>query len=67
MHKQALILLSFLFLLSFGFTANAQGNAGTPTPSDCGPINQARLKELLVQLGHTVKIFLQHPEKRNLK
>ena len=63
MQKQAIILLSFLFLLNFGLTANAQGNAGTPTPSDCGPINQTRLKELLIQLGHTVKDIVTTPGK----
>jgi hypothetical protein len=59
MQKQAVILLSFVF---FGFTSNAQGNAGS-APSDCGPINQSKLKELLVQLGHTPKEIVSTPGK----
>ena len=60
MQKQAVILLSFLF---FDFISNAQGNAGTPTPSDCGPIKQTQLKELLVQLGYTQKELVSTPGK----
>ena len=66
--KKITILLS-LFLLSFCFTipSLAQGNAGGSgtgtTATDCGPINQARLKELLVQLGHTVKDVVTTPGK----
>jgi hypothetical protein len=63
MQKQAIVLLSFLFLLNFGFAGNAQGNAGTPTTSDCGPINQTKLKELLVQLGYTPKDIISTPGK----
>ena len=63
MQKQAILLLSILFLLNFGFTGNAQGNAGTPTPSDCGPINQTKLKEILVQLGYTPKDIISTPGK----
>jgi len=58
MQKQAVILLSFLL---FCFTSNAQGNAGSPT--DCGPINQSKLKELLVQLGYTPKETVSTPGK----
>ncbi len=58
MQKQTIIILSFLF---FGFTGNAQGNAGSS--SDCGPINQSKLKELLVQLGYTPKEIVSTPGK----
>ena len=58
MQKQAVILLTFLL---FCFTSNAQGNAGSPT--DCGPINQSKLKELLVQLGYTPKEIVSTPGK----
>ena len=63
MQKQAILLLSFLFLLNFAITGNAQDNAGTPTPSDCGPINQTKLKEILVQLGYTPKDIIATPGK----
>jgi hypothetical protein len=63
MKKQIIILVSVLFLISFSYTSNAQGNAGTPTPTDCGPINQTRLKEILVQLGHTIKDIVTTPGK----
>ena len=58
MQKQAVILLSFLF---FGIISNAHGNPGSP--SDCGPINQSKLKELLVQLGYTPKEIVSTPDK----
>ena len=61
MQKQALISFLFLFFLSYGFTSNAQGNAGSP--SECGPINQSKLKELLVQLGYTPKEIVATPGK----
>ena len=63
MQKQASLLLSILFLLNFGFTGNAQGNAGAPSPSDCGPIDQTKLKELLVQLGYAPKDIISTPGK----
>ena len=63
MLKQSIHLLSILFLLNFGFTGYAQDNAGTPTPSDCGPINQTKLKEILVQLGYTPKDIISTPGK----
>lgn len=64
MKKITIFLFSFLILLSFCFTvpAIAQGNVGG-SAGDCGPINQARLKELLVQLGHTVKDIVATPGK----
>ena len=63
MQKQAILILSILFLFNFGSTGNAQGNASTPTPSDCGPINQTQLKEILVQLGYTPKDIISTPGK----
>jgi hypothetical protein len=63
MQKQAILLFSILLLLNFGFTANAQDAAGTPIPSDCGPINQTKLKEILVQLGYTPKDIISTPGK----
>ena len=63
MQKQAIFILSILFLFNFGSTSNAQGNAGTPTPPDCGPINQTQLKEILVQLGYTPKDIISTPGK----
>ena len=63
MQKKATVLLSILFLLNFGSAGNAQGNPGTPSLSDCGPINQTKLKELLVQLGYTPKDIISTPGK----
>ena len=63
MKKQFILLFSFLLLLNFSYTVTAQGNAGTSTPTDCGPINQTRLKELLGQLGHTIKDIVTTPGK----
>lgn len=63
MKKPFIFLLSSLFLLHFSFINYAQSSP-TPAPgSDCDPINQARLKELLVQLGHTVKDIVTTPGK----
>jgi len=63
MKKQTIILSSLLFLFSFCLTviSNAQGNAGSP--QDCGPINQSKLKELLIQLGYTPKDLVTTPGK----
>jgi len=63
MKKSAITLFSFLILLSFCFTApaSAQGNAGSG--QDCSQINQTKLRELLVQLGHTVKDLVTTPGK----
>lgn len=65
MQKQLILILPFLFLLNFSYSGNAQGNAGTPSPgsAECGPINQTRLKEILIQLGHTVKDIVTTPGK----
>ena len=63
MQKQAIFIFTFLFLFNFGFTGNAQANAGAPTPEDCGPINQTKLKEILVQLGYTPKDIISTPGK----
>lgn len=55
MRKQPLLLLFFLSIFSlFINSAKAQ---------DAGPINQARLKEILVQLGYTVKDLNTTPGK----
>ena len=62
MKKQAILLVSILFL-NFGVTGNAQDNTSTPAPADCGPINQTKLKEILVQLGYTPKDIISTPGK----
>ena len=43
----------------------AQANAGSPVTStqECGPINQTRLKELLMQMGYTPKDIVTTPGK----
>ena len=61
--KKSTLLFTILVLFSFCFTVPsfAQGNAGDA--GECGAINQTRLKELLVQLGHTVKDIITTPGK----
>lgn len=64
--KRLTILLSFLlFFFSFCFTVavKAQGNAGTGTSQECGPINQTKLRDLLIQLGYTPKDLVTTPGK----
>ena len=63
MKKSFIFLLTFLFILHISFTNFAQSSPTPASGSDCGPIDQARLKELLVQLGHTVKDIVTTPGK----
>jgi len=69
MNQKTIILSSVLFFstLCLPFTGKAQGNAGTGVPTstsqDCGPINQTKLKDLLIQMGYTPKDIVTTPGK----
>ena len=68
MKTSTTILSFFLFLsgLSFTITGNTQATAGgAPATSteQCGPINQTKLREILVQLGYNPKDIVTTPGK----
>lgn len=59
MKKQPFPLL-ILFFVSFFLSVSASAQ-------DCNPINQARLREILVQLGYTVKDLVTTPGKEKFE